>query len=276
MAFWSGEKLKVDGARLRVVHKFDPDRIDCSAYTLTLGPEAFVTPDHSTALRDSKKLQLVEMKEERVSRRKARLRSGEVVIPAGQFAILLTEEFVKMPRSVMGFISLRFSIKGTGLINVSGFHVDPGYEGRLIFCVYNAGPTSITMTRGQELFLLWLADLDRTSAPPYVKVPDDEVLASIPEDMVSRANHKIRSLEQLSESVDAIQKQMDFLKSIGKLLATVVAIVISLMALALAGVRFVTESPGAVGNGAAPPSVAPPAASPPPATVRDKVQNATG
>jgi dCTP deaminase len=257
VAFWSGEKLKSEGSRLRVVHKFDPTRIDCNAYTLTLGPEAFVTPDHSAALRDSKKLQLAESKEEKISGRRARLRPGEVVIPAGQFAILLTEEFVKIPRSSMGFISLRFSIKGTGLVNVSGFHVDPGYEGRLIFCVYNAGPTAITMTRGQELFLIWFADLDRASHPPFVKVPNEDVLATLPEDMVSRANHKIRSLEQLSASVDTIQKQIDFIKQIGKLVATGIGIMIAFAGLTLAGIRFARETPEQTINGAAPGPPAP-------------------
>ena len=243
MTFWSGERIKTEGLRLRVVYNFDPNKIDCSAYTLTLGPEAFITPDYSVALRDSRKLQLGESKTQKISRRKARSSGGEIAIPAGQFAILLTEEFVRIPRSTMGFISLKFSIKGTGLINVSGFHVDPGYEGRLIFSVYNAGPTSITMTRGQDLFLLWLADLDRPSAPPFVKAPPGVLPASIPEDMVSKANHRIRSLEQLSTSVDEIQKQMDFIKGAAKVLGTIVAIAIGFMGLALAGVRFANESP---------------------------------
>lgn len=143
----------------------------------------------------------------------------------------------------MGFISLRFSIKGTGLINVSGFHVDPGYEGRLIFSVYNAGPTAITMTRGQDLFLLWLADLDRTSVPPFVKTPPEELPASIPEDMVSKANHCIRSLQQLSEDVDGIQKQLDFIKGATKVLAAIAGIIIAFVGLTIAGVRFFSESP---------------------------------
>jgi len=71
-----------------------------------------------------------------------RAQPGEqFVIPPGQFAYLLTEEVVRIPSSAMGFISLKFGVKGPGLINVSGFHVDPGYWGRLVFSVYNAGPS---------------------------------------------------------------------------------------------------------------------------------------
>jgi dCTP deaminase len=239
VTFWSGERLKAEGRRLHVVYGFNPKKIDCSAYTLTLGPEAFVTPDYSAALRDSLKLQLTETQDQKVGRKKARSKGGEVVIPAGQFAILLTEEFVKIPTSTMGFISLKFSIKGTGLINVSGFHVDPGYEGRLIFSVYNAGPTAINMTRGQDLFLLWLADLDRTSGPPYVKTPPEQLPASIPEDMVSKANHRIRSLQQLSERLDDLDRELALIKTVTKFLIAA----LGAAGVLIAAIRFFGESP---------------------------------
>lgn len=245
MAFWSGEKFKADGRRLQVVYGFNPKKIDCSAYTLTLGPEVFVTPDYSAALRDSRKLLLAEAKELKVGRKKARAKGGEVVIPSGQFAILLTEEFVKIPPSTMGFISLKFSIKGTGLINVSGFHVDPGYEGRLIFSVYNAGPTAISMTRGQDLFLLWLADLDRTSAAPYIKAAPEQLPASIPEDMVSKANHRIRSLQQVSERLDELDRELGLIKTVTKFLIAA----IGAAGVLIAAIRFFGES--SVVNGGA-------------------------
>jgi hypothetical protein len=70
-----------------------------------------------------------------------------LTIYAGQFAYLLTEEVVKIPSSAMGLISLKFGVKGPGLINVSGFHVDPGYWGRLVFSVYNAGPSEARLQR---------------------------------------------------------------------------------------------------------------------------------
>jgi hypothetical protein len=66
--------------------------------------------------------------------------------------------------------------------------------------------------------------------------------------MISTANHKIRSLEQLSKTVDDIQKQMDIFKGIAKTAATIVAIAIGFLALSLAGYRFVLESPKEQGN----------------------------
>lgn len=47
---------------------------------------------------------------------------------------------------------------------MSGFHVDPGYRGQLTFAVFNAGPVPIRIRRGQPIFLIWYAHLDRETA----------------------------------------------------------------------------------------------------------------
>lgn len=238
MTFWSGERLADEGANLRVVDPFYPNKIDCSAYTLTLGPEAFVTPDYDVSARESLKKTLVAPFEVELGGGWRNIVGGELIVPSGQFAILLTEEYVRIPHHAMGFISLKFSIKGTGLINVSGFHVDPGYQGRLIFSVYNAGPSPIHMGRGQDLFLLWLADLDRASNAPYVKPDNAKPIVSIPADMVSRADRPIRSLQQLSERIDELDVEIKFFKRIAGLILAGV----SIAALIIAAIRFFGES----------------------------------
>lgn len=80
---------------------------------------------------------------------------------------MYTEEEVKIPDSVLAFISIKAKAKWKGLINVSGFHVDPGFHGRLKFSVYNAGTDSLAYEYGSELFLIWFADLDAHTRDPY-------------------------------------------------------------------------------------------------------------
>src|SRR5205823_733573 len=64
-------------------------------------------------------------------------------------------------------ISIKASIKFRGLVNVSGFHVDPGFRGRLKFSVYNAGSQNIVLSRHQPAFLIWFSDLDRVTKESY-------------------------------------------------------------------------------------------------------------
>jgi len=145
MAFWSGQTLRSRLADL--VDKPDVGKVDCAAYTLAVGAEYYVTPSDGAADPSSTTLQ--------------NLAEGQsFAFPPGQFGYVLTEEIVKVPTSAIAFISIRARVKWRGLVNVSGFHVDPGFSGRLLFAVYNAGPVSIHLRRGDPTFLIWFADLD--------------------------------------------------------------------------------------------------------------------
>src|ERR1041384_1839195 len=139
MPFWTSEKLKIEQTRTPtepLIAPYSAKRVKQGAYELSLGPEAFVTTGPTGT--------------------KKKLRSREQLpIPPGQFALLLTEEVVRIPNNAIGFISVRFSLKRRGIVNVSGFHVDPGFVGRLKFAVYNAGSQNIVVSRGDRIFMIW-------------------------------------------------------------------------------------------------------------------------
>lgn len=236
MAFWSGEKLIQRVERSGIVYPHSRDKIDCSAYTLSLGPEYFVSPDYTVPFQEIRKKWLKPASTEKVGEAWAKVPAEGMVIPPGQFAYLLTEEFVKIPHDAMGFISLKFGVKGPGLINVSGFHVDPGYHGRLVFSVYNAGPEPTRLQRGQKVFLLWLADLDQESA--YVKSPNEEPRENISEDLISKVDHPVHSLQHLSEKIEKLDNELKLFKRIFGITATIVATGISLAALIFTILRF--------------------------------------
>jgi dCTP deaminase len=130
----------------QLVTPFRPERVANAAYELALGTEAFVTSSL-----DGKKTSVTE--------------GGQLVIPPGQFALLLTDEVVRIPAEAIGLISIKASMKFKGLVNVSGFHVDPGFNAKLKFSVYNAGSNNIILDQGKGLFLLWLCDLSAPTPP---------------------------------------------------------------------------------------------------------------
>src|SRR6185312_1862106 len=107
-------------------------------------------------------------------------------------------EEVNIPDNAMAFISMRTRIKYQGLINVSGFHVDPGYRGKLVYAVYNASPSSIQISENDLVFKIWFCSLDEESANPFVRRPDDG-LHEISNDMVRGMNREILSLQSLAK-----------------------------------------------------------------------------
>jgi len=186
MAFWSSETFQQQGELQSVVSPFSSGRISRGAYELSLGKEAY-----STSSKDGTKTILKE--------------GEQFVIPPGQFAMLLTEEVVKIPNNAIGLISIKAGIKFRGLVNVSGFHVDPGFAGRLKFSVYNAGSKNIILTSGTPVFLLWLNKLDASTGDLY---PSSKVNSEITAEDVMNIQGEVASPGELKCAIDALRQQL--------------------------------------------------------------------
>jgi dCTP deaminase len=146
-----------------LISPFDEMRIKNGAYELSLGSQVFQTDSAPRAVKELKVDEKIEIK-------------------PGQFALLLTKEYVKIPENKIAFISIKAGIKFKGLVNVSGFHVDPGFEGNLLFSVYNAGPSNIVLSNGTPYFPIWFSELNESQQykgnhEKQTKIPDEPVEA---------------------------------------------------------------------------------------------------
>lgn len=208
MPFWSGEKLEEEVENC-IIGQYDSSNIDCAAYTLHVGPEVFITPDH------------YESNPNQNTKRKL-CEKEAFNIPPGQFAFLLTEEIISISDDCIAFISMKASTKFKGLVNVSGFHVDPGYKGRLVFSVFNAGPMPIKLQRSMPLFLMWLADLDRPTKNRKSHAP----ITGLDFKIIDPIHGPIFSPQAISESVKSFKSDIkDDVHKIETKVSTLIAIV---------------------------------------------------
>jgi dCTP deaminase len=182
ITFWSSQKLEANLSRL--TDHPEPDMVDCNALTLRVGPKVYVTPGLEQAAPSSHTKQMLAER-------------GPITVPPGQLAFLLTEEKITIPPKVMGFISIKATYKLRGLVNVSGFHVDPGWSGRLIFTVFNAGPATTHLERGLPVFLLWIADLDDSSEKRKYGGGPESILPGV-----------ISNITGVVDSIYALEKRM--------------------------------------------------------------------
>ncbi len=189
--FWGAKRLEKELSEGRI-SRFCRDRIDGASYRLSIGDEIYVSPTAEATDPSTKSI--------------TRLKKGEgFAIPPGQFAFLLTEEVVKVHLNELAFISIRAKIKYRGLVNVSGFHVDPGFEGRLTFAVFNAGPVTVHLRQGQQVFLIWYADLTddgkkrEVGSGPY----------GIQSDWISGVGGNLHSLASLASSVANVEQRLE-------------------------------------------------------------------
>jgi dCTP deaminase len=190
MPFWSDESWRALPPDKVPVDPFDPDRLEEAKYIMAVGEEVYISSEEArgtiTQLGENQAFQ----------------------IAPGQFAYILTREVVHMPPDAIGFISINARVKFQGLVNISGFHVDPGYYGKLLFSVFNAGPSPIHLRRGQAIFPLWLASLDKPIKRPTSRAG----WMSIDPNLITSISGNYTSVYQLSQVVRTLRAEFDATK----------------------------------------------------------------
>ncbi len=207
MTFWSSATIRQRVPGEKIVEEFDPERVKYGSYEMKLGVEAFIT----STRRSTKQI----------------LRPGmQIRIPSGQFGLLITKEKVHIPSNTIAFISIKSRIKFRGLVNVSGFHVDPGFRGQLKFSVFNAGSEDVILQCDDPTFLMWFADLDDkwTDGDAYRGEHQDQKGLTAAD--VSNLQGAIASPGSLKKRLDGMGRWIQFLQS---QIALLVAIGVALL-----------------------------------------------
>lgn len=187
MPFWNTNRIKHECQAQGLITPYREERALRCAYELGVGPEAFITSHKG----DTTQLPA----------------RSKVTIPPGQFGLLITGETVYVPPSAIAFISIRARIKFQGLVNVSGFHVDPGYRGQLKFAVYNAGSKDIVLDQDERVFMIWYADLDAPTPDPYPTLPATQSV--ITSEDVSRLKGEVASPAELKKQIEEMRTEIE-------------------------------------------------------------------
>lgn len=200
--FLSGNIIAEQGGNW--ITPFDPRCVDGAAYTMPTGDEAFVSPQTQS----TRKPGLLQ-----------RLNPGTpIVIPPGQFAYLTTREFVCLPYNFVGFINMRSGLKMSGLVNVSGSDIDPGYYGKCLFAAFTAGPQSISVRSDQLALLIWFARLDRATMQ-YLR--RKAVFKDIDTALMGNLPAENASLSSLEKRIDDLSRRVSYFTAIYVLIASI-------------------------------------------------------
>lgn len=185
-----------------LIDGFNPKQVTTACYELALGHESCITSSST--------------------QRERHETADLITIPPGQFGLLITQESVNIPPDVLALISIKSSQKMRGLVNISGFHVDPGFQGKLKFSVYNAGSSPVVLEVGQPLFPIWFCKLAGNDAKPYNGRHKGQT--SISAEDVQRLQGKSASPEALALDVQKLYQRLRYVMIIGGVFIVSVAL----------------------------------------------------
>jgi dCTP deaminase len=100
-----------------IIDPFVTEHIQAASYDLCLGEQAYV----------SGKDRVINIQEQ-----------SSLELKPGQFAVVITSEKIRLPSDVSADIGISSYWTRKGILLLHGPQIDPGYEGRLVFGLYNA------------------------------------------------------------------------------------------------------------------------------------------
>lgn len=151
-------------------------------------------------------------------------KEGSITIKAGDFALLTTQEKVRLSRMIAGHIGVRSYFTRKGLVLLAGLQIDPGFEGTLVLGVYNASPRNLVLDYLTPFCTVEFHRLARPTEQVYksgeeqkqgkIPVADKDYLRTLETQTLSEMSSAVRELsmnvQDLTSSMRSFSKFMYF------------------------------------------------------------------
>jgi len=190
------EMLEADPPKLFQQGTADKACIQQASYDLRLGEDVYLVGADTPFRLSSDKME-------------------HLTIPPGQFALLMSHEVLEVPPDLIGFITLRNRFKLQGLVNISGFHVDPTFKGRLVFAVNNVGPSDIRLRFMERTFTITFARVEGGTG-----IPREPFGNRLPLEYVQSLGGSSITLTRLQKEIDELRTRILIYAPIGVALLT--------------------------------------------------------
>ena len=95
-----------------------------------------------------------------------RYRKGVAEIPGGEWFVIGTREFLKMPSDIIGGIWIRTTWVRKGILSSFG-RIDAGFEGNLTFSAFNASSTPVAIPIGDRFAQVVFEELSSRARKAY-------------------------------------------------------------------------------------------------------------
>ncbi len=119
------------------IDPFDSSQVQAASIDLTLGEDIIAAGGNAQRLRAGQSFELL----------------------PGRTALVSTRETLRLPSNHLGRVGAITKIARFGIIAAHGLQVDPSYQGRLMFCLFNAGVRSYRLVYGEPIISLEITRL---------------------------------------------------------------------------------------------------------------------
>jgi len=89
-----------------------------------------------------------------------------ITLPARRISVLTSQEEITLPSTLVASCGITFSLANQGLIQLFGPQINPGFKGRFIAEIFNAGPKDVPLIRSQEILKMAISNVSGNTQKP--------------------------------------------------------------------------------------------------------------
>lgn len=161
-----------------------------------------------------------------------------ITLEPGTFALVTTHEILQMPLTHRGRVGMRAKYSLTGLMNISGPQIDPGFKGRLTLGVVNQGPRTRQLKYLDRVFTVEFDELSSPATKAYSG--DFYQVDALPAHLVELITHGSSStLPQMSIKLERLEIKMDNLQK--TLFVVMIPLALAIIATSIAVVQALAK-----------------------------------
>jgi len=136
----------------------------------------------------------------------------EAVIQPGEVVFVLTEERLSLPNNIIVQLSPKRKLSHAGILILGGFTIDPGYQGKLLFGLYNFSSTPFPIIPGKKLVGATFYELIESEIKQFPTPPPP--LDDFPEELIRMINeYEPIALQYLVKDIKELEKQVKEIQS---------------------------------------------------------------
>jgi deoxycytidine triphosphate deaminase len=136
----------------------------------------------------------------------------KAVIKPGEFAFIITKESLALPENIYCQLSTKRKLSLEGIILLGGLIIDPKYEGKLVFGLYNLSSHDFLLRSGKKLIagVFYRINQNIDIRPDPINDFPDELIKLMLDSKPNSINAINVVLEELKAEIQTIKRQITY------------------------------------------------------------------
>jgi len=134
-----------------------------------------------------------------------------IMIKPGEIAFVMTTEALSLPNDIYCQLSTKRKLSLDGIVTLGGLIIDPNYNGKLFFGLYNISSRDYLLRPGKKLIagVFYKTDYKSAKTPEPINDFPDELIKMVVDNKPNSTSSLLTTIERLAEEIKFIKDKIN-------------------------------------------------------------------